>query len=350
MAKAKKLPSGNWRVQASKTINGRMVKKSFTANSKKEAEYMAAEWQLKIEEENSVENITLQQAFKRYIESKENILSPNTIRVYLNISRAHFQGIMHRKITSLTMEDFQREINISSAKSSPKTIRNINGLLSAVLKMFRPDFNLNTSLPQKKPTELYIPDDDDIKKLMEAVKGTEMEVPVLLAAFGPMRRGEICALTSDDINGNVITVNKAVAHDKNGKIVVKAPKNVSSYREIEFPDFVIKRLQGITGKITSISPSHISRRFRVILKNNNIPDFRFHDLRHYNVSILHAMNVPDKYIMARGGWRTNATMNKVYNHVLKNKQNEYDKEINKHFSNIYTETHHENDHETEQTA
>jgi integrase len=347
MAKAKKLPSGNWRVQASKTINGKMVKKSFTAESKKEAEYIATEWQLKIEEDNAVDNITLHEAFKRYIASKENILSPNTIRVYLNISRAHFQGIMHRKINSLTMEDFQREINISAATSSPKTVRNVNGLLSAVLKMFRPDFNLNTSLPQKKPTELYIPDDNDIKKLMAIVKDTEMEIPILLAAFGPMRRGEICALTSDDIVGNVVLVNKAVAHDKNGKIVVKAPKNVSSYREIDFPDFVIEKLQGIKGKITNISPAHISRRFKVILKNNGIPEFRFHDLRHYNVSILHAMNVPDKYIMARGGWRTNATMNKVYNHVLKNKQNEYTNEINKHFSNIYIETHHETSHETE---
>lgn len=233
------------------------------------------------------------------------------------------------------MEEIQREINITAASSSPKTVRNVNGLLSAVLRMFRPDFMLNTTLPQKKPTELYIPDDNDVKKLMNAAKGTEMEVPILLAAFGPMRRGEICALTSDDIHGNIVTVNKAVAHDKNGNIVIKAPKNVSSYRDIEYPDFVIEKLQGIDGKITHISPSHITRRFKVLLKNNGIPDFRFHDLRHYNVSILHAMNVPDKYIMARGGWRTNYTMNNVYNHALKSKQNEYDIKIAAHFEQVY---------------
>ncbi len=334
MAKAKKLPSGNWRVQASKTVDGKSIRKSFTHSNKRQAELMAADWLIKCEA-STPENITLSEAFKRYIESKESILSPNTIRVYLNISRSHFQNIMHRKVMSLTMEDFQREINICAANLSPKTVRNINGLLSAVLKMFRPDFNLNTSLPQRKPKQLYIPDDDDVKKLMEAVKGSEMEVPVLLAAFGPMRRGEICALTSDDINGNIVSVNKAVAHDKNGKIVVKAPKNLSSYREIEYPDFVIEKLKGIKGKITNISPSHISRRFKLILKKIGIPDFRFHDLRHYNVSILHAMNVPDKYIMARGGWRTNYTMNNIYNHALKSKQSEYDAKINEHFSSVY---------------
>ncbi len=334
MAKAKKLPSGNWRVLANKTVDGKTVRKSFTHENKRQAEHMAAEWLTKLDAMNP-ENITLSEAFERYISSKEKILSPNTVRVYLGITRAHFKGIMHKKIMSLTMEDFQREINISAADSSPKTIRNINGLLSAVLKMFRPDFNLNTSLPQKEPAKLYVPDDNDIKKIMTAVKGTEMEIPILLAAFGPMRRGEICALTSDDINENTVSVTKAVALDKNGKTVIKPPKNLSSYRTIEFPDFVIEKLKGIEGKITNISPAHISRRFKVILKNNNIPDFRFHDLRHYNVSILHAMNVPDKYIMARGGWRTNATMNNVYNHVLKNKQTEYDVEINKHFTDIY---------------
>jgi len=336
MAKAKKLPSGNWRAQASKKIDGKLIRKSFTAPDRRKAELAAAEWMATQTEQATVENITLQEAFKRYIESKEDILSPNTIRVYSNIAKAHLQSIMPIKVAQLTTEKIQVAINITAASSSPKTVRNVNGLLSAVLKMFRPDFNLNTSLPQKKPTNLYIPDDKDIKKLMAAVKDTEMEIPVLLAAFGPMRRGEICALTSDDIHDNIVSINKAVAHDKNGKIVVKAPKNVSSYREIDFPDFVIEKLKCINGKITNISPAHISRRFKVILKNNNIPEFRFHDLRHYNVSILHAMNVPDKYIMARGGWRTNYTMNNVYNHTLKSKQNEYDAKISKHFKKVYS--------------
>ena len=335
MPKSKKLPSGNWRVQASKTVNGKLVRKSFTDTDRRKAEAAALKWQTDPGAEYTIENINLNDAFERYIASKENILSPNTIRVYNNIRRAHLQDIMHCKVQTLTMEQIQTAINITAATASPKTVRNVNGLLSAVLKMFRPDFHLSTSLPQKKPNELYIPDDNDIRTLMNAVKDTEMEVPVLLAAFGPMRRGEICALTSDDINGNIVSVTKAVAMDKDGKIVIKAPKNVSSYREIEYPDFVIAKLTNIEGKITTISPAHISRRFKVILKNNNIPEFRFHDLRHYNVSILHALNVPDKYIMARGGWRTNYTMNNVYNHALKSKQSEYDIKISKHFETVY---------------
>ena len=335
MPKAKKLPSGSWRVQASKTVNGNLIRKSFTDIDKRKAEALAAQWQTDTAEMCDIENITLRQAYDRYIASKENILSPGTIRVYKDTSNKHLQEIMSIKVSRLTSEAIQKSINICAAKCKPKTVRNIHGLLSAVLKMFRPGFILNSTLPQKIPPSLYVPDDNDVKKLMSAIKDTDMEIPVLLAAFGPMRRGEICALTSDDIHGNIVSVNKSVVRDEDGKTVVKVPKTSSSYREIEYPDFVIKKLKNIEGKITKISPAHITRRFKKILINNDIPVFRFHDLRHYNVSILHAMNVPDKYIMARGGWRTNHTMNNVYNHTLKTKQSEYDKKAFKHFNKIY---------------
>ena len=334
MANAKKLPSGNYRVQVSKSIDGKLVKKSFTHSEKRIAEKMAAEWQSQIDAQ-AVEDLTFKNACERYIESKRKILSPGTVRLYESIPKNHLKSILNVKVSKLTMELIQKEINACAADSSPKTVRNVHGFLSVVLRMFRPEFILTTTLPQKKPTQLCIPDDKDIEKLMEAVKGTDMEIPILLATFGPLRRGEICALTSDDIHGNVISINKAVVRDENGKTVVKVPKTSSSYREIEFPDFVIEKLKGINGKITNISPAHITRRFKKILINNNIPEFRFHDLRHYNVSVLHANNVPDKYIMARGGWKTNHTMNNVYNHTLKSFQSKYDEVAFEHFKSIY---------------
>lgn len=334
MANAKKLPSGNYRVQVSKVIDGKLVKKSFTNPDRRQAEKEASLWQSEAQSA-TIDDLTLKQACERYIESKRKILSPSTVRLYESIPKNHLQTIINVKVSKLTMESIQKAINTCAADSTPKTVRNVHGFLSVVLRMFRPSFTLTTSLPQKIPTSLNIPDDEDIKKLMEAVKGTDMEIPILLATFGPMRRGEICALTSDDIHGNVISVNKAVVRDENGKTVVKVPKTSSSYRDIEFPEFVIEKLKGIEGKITNISPAHITRRFKKILKNNDIPEFRFHDLRHYNVSVLHANNVPDKYIMARGGWKTNYTMNNVYNHTLKSFQSKYDEVAFEHFKTVY---------------
>ena len=334
MAKAKQLPSGSWRVQASLTIDGKKITRSFTAETARKAEALALQWQELTKEERN-EDITLKTAFERYISAKENVLSPGTIRTYKKMTESNLQTIMGNRLSSLTQENIQRAINIDSATRSPKTMRNINGLLSAVLRMFKPDFVLRVSLPQKKPTEMYIPTENDSRKLMSVVKGKKLEIPVLLAAFGPMRRGEICALTNNDINGNTVTVNKAVSRNSNGEWVTKSPKTFSSYRKIEYPDFVIDKIKDIKGNICPLTPNTITNSFNVLLKENNIPHFRFHDLRHYAVSILHAMNIPDKYIMARGGWRTNYTMNNVYNHAMRDKIDEFNDKISQHFENVY---------------
>jgi integrase len=172
---------------------------------------------------------------------------------------------------------------------------------------------------------------------LEVVKGQEIEIPILLAAFGPMRRGEICALTSDDVNGNIITVNKSLVRTPDNNWVLKAPKTYSSYRQIEYPDFVIEKIKNINGNLTTMSPSAITNAFLKILRKNNMPEFRFHDLRHYAVSTLHSINVPDKYIMARGGWATNHTMNNVYNHILQSKKDELSQKITTHFNTVYND-------------
>lgn len=334
MPKAKKLPSGKWRVQAAITVDGKLIRKSFTADSPKKAEQMALNWQ-NDQTCYSSNNITLEQAFERYIDSKSSVLSPSTIRSYNHIKNNNFKDIMSVKIDSLTREQIQRSINLESVTHSPKTIRNYHGLLTAVLKMFRPSFTLYTSLPQKRPPNLFIPDDKEIKILLDAVKGTKIEIAVLLAAFGPLRRGEICALTNDDLKGNILSINKAMVYTVQKQWVVKQPKTTSSNRQIELPDFIVDKINENNGIIYSGTPDSLTRRFERVINDLPIPHFRFHDLRHYNVSILHALGIPDKYIQLRGGWRTNHTLNAVYNHALQDKNLEFTQKAISHFKDMY---------------
>ena len=330
MAKAKKLPSGNWRVQAKR--NGET--KSFTAKSKKEAEYLATQWQLEKQPNISAEKITLDKAYDRYITAKSNVLSPSTIRNYKILHKKHLQDIMSIEVDKLTMEQIQKSINIYAANHSPKSVANCHGLLSAVLGMFRPSFILNTTLPQKEKKEVYVPSDDEVKKLLSVAKGTNYYIPILLAAFGGMREGEICALTSNDIDGNFITINKSMVCDENGKWLLKVPKTFSSNRRVEMPDFVLKELKDIKGKLVRYTPHSLSIGFNKLLKKHGLKLFKFHALRHYYVSSLHALNIPDKYIMSQGGWATNYTMQKVYNHAMKDKMSEFSTKITQHFETL----------------
>ena len=337
MAKAKKLPSGNWRVRASITVDGKKITKSFTNSNANKAELAAMQWQVTQEREASAENITLTKAYERYIDAKRNVLSPSTIRNYEKLHENHLQDIMHIKVDRLTAEQIQKSINLYAANHSPKSVRNCHGLLSAVLAMFRPGFNLHTTLPQKEKRQLYIPTDADIQTLIKVSKSTNCYIPILLAAFGGMRAGEICALTSDDINGTFVNVNKSMVCDSNGKWQLKPPKTFSSNRQVEMPCFVINAIKDIQGKTVVYNPHSLSMAFNGLLKKHNLPQFRFHDLRHYYVSSLHALNIPDKYIMAQGGWATNYTMQNVYNHAMAKKQSEFQTKITTHFENLSTE-------------
>ena len=332
--KATKKENGKWKIQPSKMVGGTLVRKTFTCDTRKEAEQMAADW---IKETTlSYDNMTLRDAFRRYIKSKDkNVLSPSTTREYIRMSHKNLQDIMDYKLNDLTNEIIQTAINIEAASHSPKTVRNINGLLTSVILMFRPDMQLRIQLPPKRKVEKYIPTDSDIQKLLSEIKDTKLEIPVLLAAYGPMRRGEICALTASDIHGNVITVNKSMVRTHDKKWAIKSPKTYAGYRDIEYPDFVIERIRSFGENFISYNPTSLTSAFCKALNNIDIPHFRFHDLRHYGASKLHAMGVPDVYIMRRGGWKSDYTMKSVYRHALEDKTKEFDSRIANEFDNPY---------------
>ena len=342
MAKAKKLPSGNWRVMlyVGKDENEKRKYKSFTAETKKEAEYAAAEYAIKRKEKPK--DMTFGEALDRYIQIKSNVLSPVTIREYKRSRRCDVPSLMGLQLSKITQEKIQEAINEEAANHSPKTVRNIHGLISAVLHMYMPDFRLQTHLPQKKKSEIYVPSDEDIQKLIQAAKGRDLELAIMLAAFGSLRRSEIAALTVEDVRGTTVNVNKAMVKDEDGNWVLKPPKTFSSYRTVVLPDFMAKYFEGKTGRLVNLVPGSITTGFEDLCKKVDLPGkIRFHDLRHYQASILHAMNVPDKYIMERGGWKTTSTLRNIYQHTMDKKTNEVTALINEHFEKMQHEIQHE---------
>ena len=349
MPTAKKLPSGSWRclvyshTEEIKNSDGSIKKKriyeSFTSNipgpkGKRIAEQAAAEFAANKDQRSRSADMLLGAAMDNYIQSRESILSPRTIMDYKRIRRMSLQSLMNIRLSRITQEDIQIAINLESVNHSPKTVRNSHGLLSAVLKQYRPDFALNTSLPKKQRVELYIPTDEEVKRLIRASEGTEMELPILLAAFGPMRRGEICALDSTDISGNIVHVSKNMVRTEDNTWIIKSPKSYAGDRYIDFPDFVAEKWRGKTGRIVNLTPNNITDRFRSCLHRAELPHFRFHDLRHYSASIQHALGIPDSYIMQRGGWGNDGTLKAVYRHALADKTKEMDDIANQHFNEL----------------
>lgn len=343
MKSATKLPSGSWRVQVFlyRDTDGKRHYKSFTARTADEAEFAALEWKLGKSNEKP-EDITVYQAITRYVESKTNVLSPSTIKSYIGMQKNYFSDQFgNQLICKLNSTIVQIWISDLSVKVSPKTVRNAHALLTSSLDMFAPDLRLITTLPAKKKPELYTPSDADIKSLIDYIKGKELEIAVLLAAFGPMRRGEICALTSNDIKGNTVCVNKSMVIGPDKQWHIKQPKTYGSYRDIEFPEFVIERIKGIDGRIVKCTPAQITNRFSRAIVFSKSPHFRFHDLRHYAASIMHAIGVPDQYILQRGGWKTDGVMKSIYRNVIDAESVKQNKKIISHFDSLQHDLQHD---------
>ena len=318
MAKAKKLPSGSWRVNLfvdTDPITKKRRYKSFTAPTKREAEFLAAEYKIGIQK-RSATDITLREAMERYVKSQSN-LSPSTLRTYTGMSKTAFIGIADCKLSDLTQEMVQREMSVYGLNHKPKTVRNAHGFLSAVLRMFAPEIHLTTTLPQKEKVETYIPTEEEFKRLLKEIEGTDIEPAVLLAGVGSLRRSEIAALTDEDILDNGVRVNKALVRGTDNQWHLKTTKTTSSTRIAPLPAQVVQKLRQY--KMGTLTPAMIDKHFRKAVAAAGLPPMRFHALRHYYASVLHAAGVPDKYIMQFGGWSTDAVLKTVYQHTMRDR-------------------------------
>lgn len=343
MPTPKQLPSGKWRVRVyiGTDEKGKQIVRSITANTKKEAAYKAAEFTFTLQRhEDQPLSITVGEAIDRYIESNTNILAPDTVREYRSIRKNRLQTLMGVPLDRLTQEKITRAVNIDAMRLSPKTIKNAHGLLSAVLNVYHPNFTLKTSLPKKRKYERYIPTDADIALLLHTAKGSEMYLPILLSATLSLRRSEVCGLlwTDVDLKEGKITIRRAVVINDQSDWVTKDPKTYDSYRKLSIPQVLADELskqKGRTGPVVNLNPGQITNRFRRMLSKLEIPSFRFHDLRHYNASVMLALKLPDKYAMARGGWADINTLKKIYQHINEEKQSAYDPVLSDYFNRFY---------------
>lgn len=313
---AHRLPSGNWRVQARRVIDGQRERRSFTFPTKKEALIAAAAWQ---EESCRAASFPLAEAVRRHVDALRAVRSPYTIRGYLIILTAiERDPVGSIPVEDLTAEDVAAAVRRWAAVSSPKTIRNRHGLISSTLSTYRPGLTLHTPLPESRKKTLTIPTDADIRALLDQTRGGPLELPLILGAFAGMRRGEIAALLREDISDGYIHIRRAAVVSADGDISQKQPKTAAGVRRVPLPDQAAPLLPE-TGPVSFTSPFALTAAWRRLMrrrKKAGLPDFRFHDLRHFCASRLHALGVPDAYIMQWLGWGSDAVLKAIYRHAL----------------------------------
>lgn len=327
--KIEKLPSGSYRIR--KMYKGQMYTITFVAKpTQKEAMQAMAKELDKVQEKHK--SMTFHTVAEEYIESKRNVLSPSTNKGYSAIMRQIPVSFLSKNIHDITSLDVQLETNRMAKDHSPKTVRNYHGFISSVLNVFCPNLKLCTTLPQKIKNAPYIPSNEDIKKILKYSKDTMFEVPITLACYG-MRRSEICALSPDDIDGDIVKINKALVQDENKQWIIKNTKTTASTREIIIPEVLANKIRE-QGYVYKGHPNSITCFLFKAQDALQLPHFSIHKLRHYFASEMSALGVPEVDIMKMGGWETDHVMKSVYRHSMLEKEEKAKREATNKFRNV----------------
>lgn len=334
-----KLPSGSWRVRAEipDSPDGKRHYKSFTNPDRKMAIHLAAQYEALQREQHDPANLTVGAAIDAYISARTAVLSPTTLRAYKANRKANFNAIERTKLRALTSRAVQSWVNALAASHSPKTVRNVYALFTAVLRESHPDFHPRINLPARKHTEITIPSKADVSALLAAAQGTVLESAILLAAGYGLRRGEICALllTDLDADSRTVSVTKSMARASGSSDwLIKPPKSFAGTRTLPVSDGLIERLRhdapAWQDRVCPITPDDLTRRYKALCASLGI-ESHFHALRHYNASIMLSLSIPDKYQMQRLGQSTPGLVKAVYQHIMADKQTEVTDAINSAF-------------------
>ena len=168
---------------------------------------------------------------------------------------------------------------------------------------------------------------DELLNLMEIIKTTPIELPVIIAGVYGLRREEVIGIkwNAIDFNDKTLTIRHTVGRGKiNGVtqfIFKDRSKSDSGYRTLPLFDFIADLLKEYKNKYEEnkkffgntyvndyneyiclmengelMKPGFLSQKFSEILDQNNLRHIRLHDLRHSCGTLLVRNSVPLKDI------------------------------------------------------
>lgn len=165
-------------------------------------------------------------------------------------------------------------------------------------------------LPKQKQFEAKALSEREIDSLLNALRDTIIYIPTFLAVGLGTRRGETLGLKWSDINfeKGLITIERQYIPTSDGNVFADL-KTIKSKRTLGVSDSIMQilrqsKVKQIEDKLffgagynnsdlvccnkdgSPISPATWNHSFKRLIKLNNLPDIRIHDLRHTNASLL----------------------------------------------------------------
>lgn len=239
----------------------------------KDSDTPLAEWfSIWIESEIGIKDST-KQVYRRHI---ENHIIPQLGKIQL------------KKLTSEMIQKF-----IDGLKLSPATVKLIftvleSGLKCAEEKGFISNVWSKAKLPKMQKTKVDILTQQEQKRLENSLT-EKNDIGILICLYMGLRIGELCALKWSDVDflNKVVHINGTQSRI-DGKLTITPPKSKASVRIIPIPDCLFEKLLQhknnsdfvLSNNGKEVDVRTYRRRFKSLLKLADLPNIKFHALRH----------------------------------------------------------------------
>jgi integrase len=339
-------------------VDGKRKRVERIAATKTEARQKLNE--LKKDKEKGVSpeahKMTLAYFMKDWLATVKANKSYNTHMMNDFIWRLHIEpklgNVLLANLTPLKIQKF-----LTDATEAGKTkcqvyncYRTLHVALNAALKLRLIAFNPASAVecPKYNPDERVMPDLEEIYRFIDVLEDEPNGLLFLTAIYTGMRRGELLALRWSDVdmdNGE-INIRMSRTWQKGKGWVMGETKTRTSKRTIPIPPSLVlelrktkaaqlrERLQTpeeewkggemvfLGEKGGPVVGGFMNKQLTRILRENNLPHLRFHDLRHLHATLLLRDGCQAKQVQQAMGHSSVAITLGLYGHIMPDQHGE----------------------------
>ena len=308
-------------------------------------------------------NDTIEAYLTQWFEKHRVNLQPNTINGYKTIIDKHIipalGNVKLKNLTATNLQNFYTML-INQKDLSPKTVLYVHNVLKIALKdavnngLIHENVCTKVKTPKVKKYKPVLFTQEQMKQLINYIRGNKYEVEIILACTLGLRRGEILGLKFSDVDfeRHTITIQRQVSivktdqspNTKGQKYYgLKQLKSESSYRVLsvssEIENIILNRKAYVNLQKSKygkeyidndliccldngdiMSPQTLYHAYKSILKKCELPENRFHDLRHCYATLCIDMGVNLKVLSQALGHSSTAVTDNVYADSIRAKQ------------------------------
>jgi integrase len=342
-----KRKNGLWLAQV--TIQGKRVSKYFKLQSEARDWLQTTKTQIQGGLTLAGAQTNLQDFLNQWLISYRSSVHPNTIVQYEGIVRIHIIPFLgHVKLKDLRTDQIQALINIETERgTSPRMVRYIHSVLRRALNvslkwgMIGRNPATSATLPKLRRKEMNTLTDSQVRVFLSASRGLRFEALFWMAVFTGLREGELFGLKWVDLNWEKkhLQVQRQLQRIKGEGMVFTEPKTATGKRMIVLSTATVAKIheqldhlqqeRNVAGNKwqeydlmfpstfgTPMDPSNMYKDFKGTLKMADLPDIRFHDLRHTAATLMLQQGTHPKIVQERLGHSDISLTMNTYSHVL----------------------------------